>query len=371
MWQKMPKNGKLSHLMAYTGLDPAPGSRTLTVQKNGAATALSATIPAGGTIAQNITDEVAVNEADIVCMAHIPADAPIIHPIRWCCLFTTTDAEGILIGNTEPGAPGALHNAQTDHVQVAVGGARPLPTISVDAWSPIPANGKFTRFVMEMSAAPDPGGADGYKFTVRLGGVDTALTLNITGNDTVDFIDTDVAVISGQLADIEIVPIGLPPVMPHARWGLSWQPTTANYAIVTSHNQDAPLNNTNEKCTLTGHYTHLWAVTPYGQPTWKGRMRNLFIYVRDAPGAGRSWRLPIYKTIADTNLEVIIADADIVDWNVTDVVTLADQDLLSLAAYPTAVPTMSPVMFGLVFEIDPRVFVGGSEKYRMLKKDLI
>ncbi|GAJ24898.1 unnamed protein product, partial [marine sediment metagenome] len=98
------------------------------------------------------------------------------------CLFTPDDpSKGIFLGNSVPLAGEGLDNVATEYAALATGGAQ-FNANNKFYRSPMPTNGKFTHARVTLSAAPDPGGADGYRFMLIWLWNDTAWTIDITGD---------------------------------------------------------------------------------------------------------------------------------------------------------------------------------------------
>ncbi len=361
-YQVVPCAGKFSDLYVVTQGDPGAGkSRTLSLYVNGATSALTATIGSGTISAEDTTHEVSVSAGDLVAMEHVPAGTPSVQAVQWVVLFTpTTTGQSIVLGCTSPDFLGELNSGATEYASIACGGVR---LNNVDIWrQPIPTGGKFSHAQLDLSAAPDPGGSDGYRFTLQVNGLDSALVVSITGDNTTGSATTDVSISAGDTCQWKIEPIGTPAAEPNARWGLVWVPTTSGEAIVLGQTYDEPHTTNTEENILTH-----WAIAPWATfggtnrareaPVWEATLRKLYLWLTVAPGAGKSYDFTIYKRTppapggADTTLTVHIADTATTGNDPTHEVSLADYDMLRMKSDPTNTPALTRANWGMVMEL--------------------
>jgi len=81
-----------------------------------------------------------------------------------------------------------------------------------------------------------------------------------------------------------------------------------------------------------------------------GKLKNFYVRLNQAPGAGKSFTFTIRKNGADTALVVTISGTDTVGQNTTNEIEIAVGDLVNIKIAPTNTPTGAYVAFGLEFE---------------------
>lgn len=382
-YQVVPIAGKFSDLLVTARGAPGIGkSLTLSLYKDGAATSLAATVAGGDNKAEDTTTQVAAADGDRVCVQNVPSGAPSSHAIKYIVLFTPDDpSKGIILGNTEFSVTGELNNGATEYASIACGGVRLNPTATI--WpQPMPTSGKFTYARVTLSAAPDPGLADGYTFTLQKNGVDTAMVITILGDNTTGTYTGDISFSADDYFNWKISPSGTPAATPYASWGLVYQPDTSGEAIVLGQTYDQT-HQTNTEMNVMTH----WAICPwvtfsdaaedYENPLWEMTIKKLHILLEDAPGAGKSYTFTLYKRTwdivgGDTALSVPIADAATSGGDDVNEVSASDYDHLRMKIAPSGTPAVSRAKWGIVMELPALVGGGrGSIKQQMAKKLLV
>lgn len=348
-YQVVPCAGKLSDLYVWTRGSPGAGkTRTFNLYKEGAATALSAVID--GDTANNwdedTTDEISVSAGDLICIEHVPSGTPTIYETLWCVIFTASSTgESLVLGCCHSGSFGALNNGATEYSSCAIGGQRPGAVESYYR-QPVPTDGKFSALYVDLTAAPDPGAADGYIFTLRVDGIDSGLAVTITGDNTTGNAASDITIAEGAIVTLKFAPSGTPAAEPQARWGLVWEPDVSGESIVLgcSYN-DLHITNT-EYITPTTWSISTWStgIPSRAQPVWEATIKNLYVVIETAPGSGNSRAFTIRKRNQDGSVEddtaitLTIADTDVDGNDIAHEDAASDYEQLALKTVPTSSP---------------------------------
>jgi len=384
-YQVVPCDGKFSHLYVWTRGEPGAigsgKSRTLNLYVNGAASALSALIDEGTMYAEDTTDEVSVSAGDLVCIEHVPTNTPDVYETLWCVIFTaSTGGQSLVLGCTDASTAGQLSSSATEYANCGTGGARPSGTSSRYR-EPVPTSGKFSALYLDLSSAPDPGGSSGYTFTLQVNGTDTALAVTITGDSTTGSSVSDVAISAGDIILLKIAPVGTPSVTPWAHWGLRWEPDTAGQGIVLGSTYDLQHATNTEYVTPTTWSISPWATTTpsRAQPLWEATVKNFYVILETAPGAGKSRTFTLRKrdqlgAEEDTDLTLTISDTDTSGSDPTHEFAASDYDQLVVKTVPSGTPDdNSHTGWGYVVELPvvPPAVVGGNPADVLVKNAFI
>ncbi len=381
-YQVVPCDGKLSNLYVWTRGSPGAGkSRTFNLYKEGAATALSVVIDEANNYGEDTTDEISVSAGDLICLEHVPAGTPSVFETLWCLRFTaTTTGESLVLGCCHSGSFGALNNGATEYASCAIGGQRP-GGVEVYYRQPVPTDGKFSALYVDLTTAPDPGGADGYTFTLRVNGIDSGLAVTITGDDTTGNAASDIDIPEGAIVTLKFAPSGTPAAEPQARWGLKWEPDVSGESIVLGCTYNEPHVTNTEYITPTTWSISTWATTTASrvQPVWEATIKNLYVIMETAPGSGKSRVFTIRKRTqlaaeADTDITLTIADAAVSGNDIAHEYAASDYEHLVLKTVPSGSPDLSQSNgWGYVVEL-PQVAVagfGGNPSAVLVKNALI
>lgn len=354
-YQVMPCAGTLSRLYVFSRSASGTGkSRLISVYKNGIATTLAVTLEGGSDYYGEDNGSISVAAGDLVAIEHAPTGTPSAYPIMWCLVFTaTTSGQSVVLGNAAIGAQGNLNATTTEYAHCQTGGAY-LGLGGVDPIAigqPMPTAGKFSAFYVNLDGAPDTGGSDGYVFTLQVNGVDQALAVTITGDDTTGNASTDIALAAGDKVRIKIAPSGTPVGTPHAQWGFRWEPTTSGESIVLGESSNSPATNNTEYIppNVGGHAVPPWSgSTSYDntQPVWSMIASKFYILLKTAPGSGASRTFTIWEKIghttvgaeSDTALTITIEDTAVSGNDTTNEVAVRDYDHLAIKTVPSSNP---------------------------------
>ena len=77
-------------------------------------------------------------------------------------------------------------------------------------------------------------------------------------------------------------------------------------------------------------------------------IKDFYIQVSTAPGAGKSWAFAVMKNGSPTAVTVTISDTDTIGSDLSNEVRFADDDWISLRAIPSGTPAAANARWGLV-----------------------
>jgi len=378
VYQVVAAPGKISKLLVWTLQAPGAGkSRTFTLYKNGAATALTVTISDAETQDEDIVNEVDVALGDRICLQHVPAGTPTVDVATWAVLFTGSNTgESLVLSNAES----TLNNGFMGYLPVASGGAR-LSAVGFRN-QPIPTAGKLTKLYCHLSSAPDPGDVDGYLIKLQVNGVDSddglgnPLQVNITGDNVSGNDVRDIAVAAGDLVRVTAGPTGAPAVEPYLHYGFCFVSDVDGESIIMGNSSDALDDTTTEYQTLAN-----WSILPFGageaakaQIVWAMTLKKFYVWIKDAPGAGKSYTFTV-RTFAfgglgaNTTIVVIIADANQTGNDIANEAAFSDYDGVDFQVNPDGTPTVATATStGIVSYIPPAgAGAGGDIAHKLVK----
>lgn len=340
----IPGDGTVSDF--YVELDGTPGSSkswTITVQQDTGAgfanTDLAVTIADSATTGNDTTDSIGVSAGDRLILKVTQSGSPTARKCRWTLTYSGIAPSSSL---TPVVGGGITNNAATRYGSVAgIWGALSTTTEN-ETRRVMPCAGTVKNLYVVLSASPgtDP---DAYRFTVRKGGASQALTVTVTapntsGNDTAN----SFSVSAGDVLTMMMEPLNSPSASPKAWWGWEFEPTTTTYNVILG----------GSKLTIGGADSKYHHVFPSGfwqawgnneadrwQRIGATTLKNLYVHLSAAPGAGHSYTFKIYKNSAATDLSVTISDTDTTGSDTVNSVTTVDGDEISFhwEPYPETV----------------------------------
>lgn len=353
--------GKIKNL--YVELSAAPGigvgdGYRFTLMRNGVATILTCTVTQPATSASDLVNEVDVVAGDYITFRSEPLNTPSATPnAQWSMYFTgSTAGESNMLG----GASGA--NSGTFYAGVMQGVASSYATES-DAYGLVPTNGtiKNLYIVLDVSPGVNP---DGYRFTLRKGGVSTALTATVTAPATTasNLVNT-VAVVAGEDIDMMIEPVNGPATSPvYGSFGMTFAPTIDGESIFVAGSSDA-LN------TGVTEYNAVDIAYPPSLPAWTNTeanvqqlaqsctLKKLYVELSASPGVGTSYTFSMRQNSASPagTLSVQIAGVATTGNDLVNSNTIANGDNIDLRCVPAGPPVARDAFWGVVCYITPPV----------------
>jgi hypothetical protein len=204
-----------------------------------------------------------------------------------------------------------------------------------------------------------PGVGNTRTFTVRKNGVDTGVTLTISGTDTSGTFSGSVAFADGDLISLKASSTGTPAAPGNTYWHLTLN-TTGQKALLMGGCAGTP-------STTVTQYTN-----PFGASNWSGTSAVLDVPVAcpgnvtksafvtsAAPGAGKSFAFSLRLNAATDALTATVADAN-TSATATGSQALVAGDNIQMKSVPAGTPTAGVVGWCLTFEpaTDGETFTG-------------
>lgn len=358
--QIVSTGGKIKNLRVKVTAGPGVGkSWTFTLMLNGVATALTVTIadadplsPASGA---DMTHEVSVSAGDTVSLRCVPSGVyPTIGAFaRWTTMFVgSVSKESLILGGI---TYETLSNTATEYAQ-AMGEAWSPGSTENDYRQVCPTPGKIKNLYVALNV--DPGTSpDAYRFTLRVNGADSALTVtitadDITGNDTAH----EVTVAAGDVLTMKIEPLNGPSATPYAYWGMTFVADTDGESIVIAGADNALDTGVTEYNYLAGSWTSWSATEDQHSLGQLCTLKKLYVLLSAAPGAGKSYAFTVRINGAGGNLTVTISDAATTGNDVAHTDAISNDDYLGLECAPASTPALADAYWGVVGYIPPTAY---------------
>lgn len=202
-----------------------------------------------------------------------------------------------------------------------------------------------------------------YDIVLMVNGSPSALTCTILETATsAQDLTNHVRVSAGDAISLRFTPTGTPTAPGTSRWSMI-QEAQGVYGVMQS--------TTSPPSTASTNY-----LVPYGRaifgstdalagiiiPT-AGVLRNLRFYASTAPGAGKSWAITVMKNNSAQALTCTIADTNTTASDLSNSVTVAAGDTISIKVVTTSTPGANPIAIAMSFDpdIDGESFVTYSD----------
>lgn len=354
-YQVIPANGTISDLRIQTTAALGGGqTATFTLMVNGVASALTATVLAGGSTAVS-TDGVSISAGDYVSLYCTTTGAASTNAY-WSTLWvpdTVNQSITTLSAYTDAGS--TLYALPQGIAKSALATGEQYFEV------PVPTAGTFSKMYVKLSV--DPGAApDAYSFTLRVNTADTALTCTVAADATTGSdLTHSVAVVAGNVMAIKIAPLNGPAAAPQATIGMVFTPTVVAESIV--------LGGVTTNPTSTGATRYSYPVGgQIGAASWDATEANrsmltqaceiskLYVKLEGAPdnGAGvQSYTLTLREAAGSTGITVTIAEAAETGNDVVNTYTSVDGALSSVECVPSGTPAATYVTWGYVSTLVP------------------
>ena len=329
---------------AYVEFGTAPGvgnTVTCTLRVNEADTGIVVVVSGTDTTGSDVTHTASVSPGDRINWKVVTSATNSAARIRMSIQVDGATAnESIMLGTSGSGSAGTANYFALDGMS-GVGDSQ-----EVRGRQLCPTAGTLKNLYINLVAAPGVGA--NRVFTVYQNGSSTGITVtiadgNTTGSDTSNTISVSagdtLSLLSGSSAGV--------PTASKLRFGITLDATTSGHFPVlaggptdpsTSAVRYTPIQTTRSSFDSTGVYETTEVRFACGQEI---TMKNAYVKVTTAPGAGKSWAVAVRVNGSDSALIVNLADAN-TSANDTDDVTVANFDNLSVGFTPTGTPT-SPV----------------------------
>lgn len=219
----------------------------------------------------------------------------------------------------------------------------------------VPAAFTMSNWYMKLGSAP--GGVTSYTFKIRKNGVDTALSITITGVATsgTDVVSM-VSFAAGDIIDMSITPASTPAAPSVMMWNFNADSGATHFSLLLGG-----AHTTTNLSTAVAAYSQLtgasngsgtWAATELTQqiicPTG-GTISNLYVVADVAPGATKSYAIALVKNGVGSTLSATVSGTNTTGNDTTHTITVAAGDTLSISATPSTVPTVARYVWGLQF----------------------
>lgn len=326
----------------YWKLDVAPAAGTswnMTLWVNGVATALSVNITSAANYVEETANEITLNEGDYAFWVFTPTGATgaVGNP-----LFTldieTEDNSGMLISGSE-------NDNITSTQYFGVGNLRYNSTESV-VQSLIPTNGKITKVIGRLAAAPGAGRSR--KFTLRKNGAATGLVLTIADANVTATASAEIDIAAGDL--LSVIAEGVNnPAASRIILMYKWEPSIAGEMIYNhiAYNTLETTSNNRFKALKTNIAANSSeSILP--AISYEATYRKFYTLLSAAPGEGKAYNFMFRDDYADTDLDLSVADANVSNSNTTDDVLVADKSTVTYKINGVNTPTASIPKFGIV-----------------------
>lgn len=209
----------------------------------------------------------------------------------------------------------------------------------------ISSAGVITNFLVKLDSAP--GAAKQYVFTLRVNGVDSALTCTISGAASTTGTDTShsVNVSAGDLVSISCTPSGTP-TSSLLSLSLQFTGNTANESLFLGSSSTLSTSATEYQAPqgrLSGNSTtietHLTAVS--------GNIKNLYVKLTVAPGGATSRTFTLYVNGVSTSLTCTVTGAATTANDTTHSVAVTAGDTITLVSTLSGSPAAAILMHGM------------------------
>lgn len=361
-WTVMPASGTITDWAFVLSAAPGAGyTHTITVRLNGA-DQFSETISDTDTQVLSATD-LAVSAGDLVSVKYVGgAVGATGADVYLACRFTATAAQTSVVAG---GSGAGTVNAGAARYGPCWGHGT-VQTSEVNARQTIPTGGTLKNLYVALSVDPgDPGGPDGYSFTLTVNGSASALTATIYANDTAgnDTANT-VSVSAGDMVSIAVAPLNAPASAPRVNWGMVFEPTVDGESLIlggTGNNMSISSTEYNK----LGGFLGTWggAEATHYSLGLDCTLRKFAVNLAAAPGAGKSYTLTVRDDGADTSLAVTIADTDTYGIDSSNSAAVVDLSLLAVKSAPSGSPLSTDAYWGCVCYIAP---AGGPAPRRVM-----
>jgi len=370
--------GKLKNLYVLLYSSPGLGigakSYTFSLRKNGANTALSCQILDLATSCNDTVNEIAVAAGDRVNLKIVPSvDIPrAVYGYYGFGFESDNPNESLLMNNTNGNN---LDNANDSYLAPSGNGIVSLTESNVS--QVIPTSGTLKNLYVLLNGAPGVG--MDYTFTVRRNGVDTGITCAVAGaNTTCNDVANSQAVSQGDIISIKCVPSAGPPAAEPACIGLTFEADIdgESIAMMSGLSNISSLfqnYNTIQVVDRIGTYNGIWSNRC--QICQMTKVRNLTVWLENAPGAGKSHTVTLHQSVGATPLSVALSGATTAAHNNTAVVMVQAGHLLAIDYNPYNRPAWGLAKTGVVFSewdgIPPLVVTTKSNASKLVAEQLI
>lgn len=352
-------------------VDAAAGagkSRTFTFHKNGAATSLAVTISDTETLGSDLVNSVSVSAGDYISIVVTTSGSPSSTIVRWSWLWEDSANDlAIMLGNRY-----ASEGNTTIYLPPGWSSGGTL-SVTTESLVQVPFKaGKLKNLHLRCYAAVAPGYTINKTMTVRVNGVDTALTLTLqivgigsykeykTSNTT-----DEVTVNDGDLVSIRQDTTYVSGSMPahQASFSMTFDPDLGQAPTIQVVPNYSPSN-------VGVGYAHMQDFQTTGVSPWKTEAQikalagdmvigDLHVIQSVAPGAGKSRAYMFRVNGADTGVFVTISDSE-TEGSISASADVNAGDWVAIETDPDGTPASTYVVIVMWQNLPRSPSAGGS-----------
>ncbi len=323
-------------------LTAAPGvgdSRTFTVRKNGVDTSITVTIEDTDTTgtSSNTASFVAGDKATVETTSSGAGTSNA--KFRWACEFKTSTNSQVILGCPTNDLPSYTAN-------VGLMGSSSVESSAGDSTGIMPTSGKLKTLYWKIDTAP--GGTDDWEMQVRNLTENKSIVAEIKGAaTTASNIVDELTVSAGDRVEIRISEGGTPVNSQFFHWGLVFEPDNEGEVIYIGGSDNFSTTST------TSRYSYLipsnlnWSDNNGFRDaiTSTCKIKNLYVQLSAAPGAGEARTFTLRKNGVATALTVTISGTNTTGNNTADTVSFSDGDVVDYNTTYSGSPASSTDLF--------------------------
>lgn len=341
VWNIMPVGGTFSYLRVKC-VDPGgAASRQFILRVNGSSSTVTCTVNSGSTSCSDIVHSVSVNAGDMVSFEDAPSGTPAASAnLQWALKFTATNTnEYPVLMNW---GTAALTAGATVFLQIQSNGPNSGGPVTDANNAIVPTGGSFTNLYATTTVSQVTDSV----YTLRVNGIDTALTCTITGG-TFSCNDTghSVNVVAGDSVTYKVLTGS---TGSRVAIGAKFSPTTDGESILLA-TQSAELQNSTQFRFPTD--AQAWNATESNRQNLliASTLRNL--YVGSNPASGQTHAVTVSTNSVATALTCTVTGTAVSCNDTADQITVSDDGLLSIKGVTSATSGTCSERGGLVMFI--------------------
>lgn len=343
--------GSLTELNIELSVAPGAGkSYAFVVMLNGSPTTLTTTISDANVSGSDMAHSVALVAGDVVSIRCTPTGTTATSIPQFSTKFTSTNPNEFLV----LGHGYQFNNTANSFLSVDAGGHNNFfgSSNEVTAKQVFPTATTFNNLYIKLSTAPGTGAS--WTFFVRKNGVNTGITVVIsgastTGNDTTH----SQAFAAGDTITLIATPSSPTlPALSDVSLGLMQTPTTTGEFIMMTGSA-SPLTTTTPCYTYLQTYSQnsSWADAPAKRNQLGGAFtaQKLFVLLSGVPGVGKSYTITLMKNGVATALTCTVSGGSATTASdIIDTVPIADGDNICFQSVASGTPTSRIIACSIV-----------------------
>lgn len=354
-WVNTPlsASGKLSKLRVSVASPPGAGkSLTFTLIYNGNPTALEVVISGSETTGSDETHEIDVVAGVKAYIQIVPSGTPTVSRTSFSMVFESSTIKESMVMGMGIG----LGNTVTRWVSFFGGSTASTTEIYTESLVSTPGTLRNLRVAL----TGPPGAGNSYSFTVRKNGADTGLTVTISDSDTDGSdLSNSVTVVAGDRITLKMVPTSTPTAQ-QANYSLKFVADTDGESIMGGGMYGVDLDTVNvDYTTILAPFIPINGEANAYHVCDEFTLKNLYILLEGAPGAGKSYRARLRVDTVDTDLTVLIADTDVSGNDTTHEIAVSAGEKVSISYTPSLGPAAQTASWGITAFSPPAASVGG------------